>query len=172
MRFRRANLISTRNTNNFHCINNCSAPAIFCLTMKMKVGCKMCILQDFALTLQKLKHLNVILSTKAKVFRMIKLFLNICMHDILGTLYTLFVFFTAIETYLVRKKVWEMYLSVLDMDDFQLFGCAICTASDLWLIEMYSCVFHFCLSNVVSKMINVLIWNYLVQIEILYWQGI
>lgn len=111
MRFRRANLISTRNTYNFHYINNCSAPAIFCLTMKMKVGCKMCILQDFALTLQKLKHLNVILSTKAKVFRMIKLFLNICMHDILGTLYTLFVFFTAIETYLVRKKVWEMYLS-------------------------------------------------------------
>lgn len=64
-----------------------------------------------------------------------------------------------------------MYLSVLHMDGFYLFDYAVCTASDLWQIEMYNSVFHFCLSNVSCKIINVLIRNYLVQIEILYWQG-
>lgn len=86
------------------------------------------------------------------------------MHDILGTLNT-FVLLIVIGTYLVRKEVWEMYLSFLRMDDFYLYRYSVCAASDLWLIEMYSSVFHLCLLNVVSKIINVLIWIYLVRME-------
>lgn len=58
-----------------------------------------------------------------------------------------------------------MYLSFLRMDDFYLYGYSVCAASDLWLTEMYSSVFHLCLLNVVSKIINVLSWIYLVQME-------
>jgi len=78
------------------------------------------------------------------------------MHDLLGAL-NRFIFLIVIGTYLVGKAVREMYLSILHMDDFCLYGNSVCTASDLYLIEMYSSIFHFCLSNVVPKIINVLI---------------